>query len=212
MKLYSHKNLIHTAFENHNTIDLIHNIYPYTHIAKASKLINRNNNSRMNNINYSNIYNNEINDYDYNIHYNRIFEKSHINIDYLHNKYNNINISQSINHPVINLELEFNLLKEKINELNTTKLKNIGYININKNLYFQKNINKTDNNFGVFQTKKFYNNIQKEENPIKNSINNYLFINNKFKYNELNRNNCKSRNRRKYIKNEKLRINLKNFI
>ena len=197
--MFSQKYIIpslHQTFTN-NTTD---------YFIKTPNYFNNINANRMIKINYSNIYTNTVNNS--NSKYNRIFYKRDISTDFLNNEYSNItNSSNLINHPVINLELEFKLLKEKINELNKTNLSNTKYNQYNHNnkkINLQKNANKTDNNIDLTQSKIYYNKIQTKEKPIKNNINNYLFINNKFKYNEMNNNNYKTRNNRKYLKNEKL--------
>ena len=64
-------------------------------------------------------------------------------------------------------------------------------------------MNKTDYYMDNSNSKKI-NQIQKIEKPVKNK-NNYLFINNKFKYNNPNDNNVQER---KYLRN----INLNNFL
>ena len=154
---------------------------PNTNINKISH--------RNSQIQHSNIGNNELNNYNFKT--NRINYKNNLTNNFLKEEFNNINTNinqtQLKDYPDINLELEFQLLKDKINEfkvMNTSKKYNF----INKRNYSPKNMNKTDYYLYISNSKKFYQ-IQKVEKPVKNSINNYLFINNKFKYNESNNDN-----------------------
>ena len=71
---------------------------------------------------HSNINNNTLNIF--NLKSNRINYKSNLTDDFLKEEFTNININSNINHTQlidyrdINLELEFQLLKDKINEYN----------------------------------------------------------------------------------------------
>ena len=141
-----------------------------------------------NNIRYSNLTNrihfsnfnntfNSINSNDNIIYYNNI--NNNFNNNLFNEKYDFLNTKKSIASPVINLELEFNLLKNKFN-------KNI--------------LNKTDNNLDLSNFKINFNRIQEKEKHPKTNINNYLYINNKFKYSKTISNNNKNN---KHIKNVK---------
>jgi len=98
------------------------------------------------------------------------------------------------NHSLVNLEYEFNLLKNKIIELNniySPQRKIVSNHKENKrykvyNLH--KNISQAENKLKLMETYDNFNRTEKSETPINNNINNYLFINNKFRYNETDSN------------------------
>ena len=107
---------------------------------------------------------------------------------------NNTFNSPKNNHSLVNLEYEFNLLKNKIIELNniySSKRKLLSNHKEKKrykayNLH--KNISQTENKLKLMETYEHFNRTQKSETPVNNNINNYLFINNKFRYNETDNN------------------------
>ena len=98
------------------------------------------------------------------------------------------------NHSLVNLEYEFNLLKNKIIELNniySPQRKIVSNHKENKRYkvyHLHKNISQAENKLKLMETYDDFNRTQKSETPINNNINNYLFINNKFRYNETDSN------------------------
>ena len=98
------------------------------------------------------------------------------------------------NHSLVNLEYEFNLLKNKIIELNniySPQRKIVSNHKENKRYkvyHLHKNISQAENKLKLMETYDDFNRTQKSETPINNNINNYLFINNKFRYNETDNN------------------------
>ena len=107
---------------------------------------------------------------------------------------NTFNNRHKNNHSLVNLEYEFNLLKNKIIELNqicSPKRKLFSIHKENKkykanNLH--KNISRKVNKLELMETYEHFNRTQKPETPVNNNINNYLFINNRFRYNETDNN------------------------
>ena len=107
---------------------------------------------------------------------------------------NNTFNSPKNNHSLVNLEYEFNLLKNKIIELNNIYSSKRQLLSNHKekkrykayNLH--KNISQTENKLKLMETYEHFNRTQKSETPVNNNINNYLFINNKFRYNETDNN------------------------
>ena len=202
MKFYSQKFInpfrqISFTNRDNNNINIYQNFMERHNINKISH--------RTSKMQHSNIKKNTLNNH--NFKPNRINYNKNLTNDFLKEEFNNINTSinqtQLVDYPDINLELEFQLLKDKINECNS-KNSAKKYNFINQRYFFQKNMNKTENYMDISHSKKI-NQIQKIEKPVKNNINNYLFINNKFKYNNPNDNNAQER---KHLRN----INLNNFL
>ena len=197
MKFLSHKNLI----QNHNQAFINKSNVGYSrYIFQNSMRTPRNlKESNLESKNKFSILNNTFNNA--NSYYNTIYYKNNINNNLLNEKYDILSTKKSINYPVINLEFEFNLLKNKFNELNysiNSSKHKPKYIH--KEYTFQKNLNKTENSLSLNHSKIYFNKKQKEEKNLKNSINNYLFINNKFKYSEP----IYNKKNKKLTKNEKL--------
>ena len=107
---------------------------------------------------------------------------------------NTFNNSHKNNHSLVNLEFEFNLLKNKIIELNqicSPKKKIFSNHKGNKRYTaysLHKNISQTENKLKLMKTYEHFNRAQNSEASVNNNINNYLFINNKFKYIETDNN------------------------
>ena len=113
---------------------------------------------------------------------------------YKSNNISNNTLSHKNNHSLVNLEHEFNILKNKIIELNnicSPKRKLFSNHKEKKryNAYnLHKNVSQTENKLKLMETYEHFNRTQKSETPVNNNINNYLFINNKFRYNETDNN------------------------
>ena len=113
---------------------------------------------------------------------------------YKSNNINNNTFNHKNNHSLVNLEHEFNILKNKIIELNNICSPKRELFSNHKekkryNAYnLHKNISQTENKLKLMETYEHFNRTQKSETPVNNNINNYLFINNKFRYNETDNN------------------------